>query len=408
MQDMSNVKRPQRVKKASDFVYVFLRAILAPALYLLYRFKFDTKTSKHIKRPCLILSNHQTIFDQFAVGVGFRFGINYIASDTIFRHGILSWFMKALGRPIPFSKGSSDFVAVKNMVSVVQEGGAIGLFPSGNRSFFGDECTIVPGTGKLAKKLGVPLVLVQLCGGFNVLPRWKAKPNKGPMYGSVTRVVSPEALAAMTSGEVDELIRQELCVDDFHYQRTAKIIYRGKRKAEYLESVLFYCPECGSMTGLCSGGNEFFCRDCGARVRINGTGFFEKVSKAEKIPGTILEWSVKQLDHVKGFDFSGCKDRPVFADANIIFSKAERAKKEELLGTGAIALYNDRVAVCGHEFHLAETTMAIIGVRKMTIFNKNNVFAVAAPFRLNLIKYMICGYHLRNNILCLEEEYYGY
>ena len=408
MQDMSETKKIRRVKKANNFMYWILRVVFTPALYLLYRFKFDKSGSKHIKRPCLILSNHQTVFDQFAVGMGFRFGINFIASDTIFRHGILSWFMKVLGRPIPFSKGSTDLIAIKNMVSVAQEGGCVGLFPSGNRSFFGDECKIMPGTGKLAKKLNVPLVLVQMRGGFNVLPRWKKKPNKGKMTCSVSRIVSAEELAALTSDEVDEIIRQELCIDDFSYNKTAGIRYRGRNKAEYLESVLFYCPECGSLNKLFSNGNEFLCRSCGAKVLLNETGFFEKIANAEKIPDTILEWGARQLEYVKSFDFSGFTEKPVFSDDNIILKKAQRAEKEELLGKGAIALYADRVVACGHEFPLSETTMAIIGVRKMTIFHKDSVYAVVAPYRLNLVKYMICGYRLRYKILNIKEGYYGY
>ena len=396
------------VKKASNFVYWILRLIFTPTLYLLYRFRFDKKTSWHIRRPCLILANHQTIVDQFALTMGFKFGINFIATDTLFRHGILSWLMKIIARPIPFSKGNSDMIAVKNMLSVMKEGGCVAMFPSGNRSFFGDESTIIPGIGKLAKKFNVPLVLVQMRGGYHTLPRWKKKPNKGKMRAAVSRVVQPEEMAAMSAAEVDEIILRELAFNDFEYNRTAQIAFRGRHKAEYLESALFYCPECSSMTGLRSEGSVFFCRDCGAKVEIDKNGFFVKIEKADRIPETILEWSVKQLDFIKRFDFSGFTDKPVFTDENVTLARAERARKEDPLGTGAIALYGDRVVVCGHEFLLAETTMAIIGVRKMTIFGRDGVYAVTAPYRLNFVKYMICGYHLRNKILNIEDGYYGY
>jgi hypothetical protein len=162
------------------------------------------------------------------------------------------------------------------------------------------------------------------------------------------------------------------------------------------------------MSSLRSEGNEFFCLDCGARVRINDTGFFEPAGNDGELPETILAWSKKQLDYIKGFDFSGFTDKPVFCDTNITFSKAERARKENILGTGEIALYADRLRVCGHDFPVAETTTAIIGVRKMSVYYKDEVYAVAAPSRTNLVKYMICGYHLRNTALEIKEEYYGY
>jgi 1-acyl-sn-glycerol-3-phosphate acyltransferase len=396
------------VRRASAFVFFLLRAIFRPFLFFLYRFLFETETSKDIKPPCLILSNHQAAYDQFAVGIGFKFGINFVASDILFRHGLGSWLMKVLVRPIPFSKGNSDFIAVKNIISVIKEGGCVAMFPSGNRSFFGEESTIIYGIGKFVKKLSVPLVLVQIRGGFLTLPRWAASASLGKARASVTRVVRSEELSAMSSEEIDGIIRQEIGYNEYEYNKTAQTAYRGWRKAEYLESALFYCPQCRSITALHSQGNEFFCHDCGARVRINSTGFFERIEKAEKIPGTILEWSRLQLDYIKGFDFSPFMDRPAFSDDNIIFSKAERAMRENRLSKGLMAFYNDKMTVCGKEFFHAETTTAIQGVRKMTIYNKNSVYAVLAPLRTNLVKYMICGYHLRNKILNTKEEYYGY
>ena len=401
------MKKPQ-FKKANSVVFWFLKVIFKPALYLLFRFRFERKTSKGIKRPCLILANHQTGLDQFALAMGFNFGINFVATDTIFRHGLLSKLMVALVRPIPFSKGNSDLIAVKNMMSVIKNGGSVAMFPSGNRSCYGSESPIVPGIGKLAKKFNAPLVLVQVRGGYFTKPRWMEKPSRGKMRAGVVRVIQGEELASMSGEEIDKIIQQELCINDFDFNRTAQIVFHGKRKAEYLECMLFYCPECNNMKSLCSKGIEFFCLSCGLRVRINGTGFFEKINNAEKIPETIHEWSCIQLDYIRNFDFLAFTDKPVFSDENISFFKAERAKQEELLGKGSIELFADRLVVCGHEFLLSEMTTSIVGARKMTIYYRGSVYAVIVPFRINLMKYMICGCHLRNKALGINEEFYGY
>ena len=362
------------------------------------------------------------MIDQFALSMGFRFGINYVASDTIFRHGLLSKLMVALVQPIPFSKGSSDFVAVKNMISVVKDGGCVAMFPSGNRSFFGEENTIVSGIGRLVKTLNAPLVLVQIKGGYNTKARWKAKTNKGKMTASVVKTLQTDELSRLTNEELDKIILDVLSFNEYKYNKEAQIVYRGNHKAEYLESVLFYCPECSSLTGLHSKGNEFLCRDCKMKVRINETGFFERVQSAEKTPETILDWGHKQLDFVKSFDFSPYKDTPLFCDHNISLMKAERAKKEYLLGKGAIELFEDRLCICGQMFYFKDITMAIQGVRKLTIYRDAEVYAVKSPFRTNLMKYMVYGYHFRNKNLdaCVSsikggnqknnppKEYYGY
>jgi len=393
------------MKKANNLIFFFLRIIFIPALFLLYRFLFEQKTSKGIKRPCLYLANHQTSFDQFAAGMGFKFAINYVATDTIFRHGLLSKLMVLLTNPIPFSKGSSDLAAVKNMISVIKDGGCVGMFPSGNKSFYGEESFIVPGIGKLAKKLNVPVVLVQIRGGFFTKARWMIKPSKGKMRAAVVRVIQKEELQTMSADEVDKAIFEVLNFNDFEYNKKAQIPFHGKRKAEYLESVLFYCPECESLKDLYSKGCEFYCKNCGASVKINDFGFFEKVKNAEKIPDTILEWSYKQLDFIKNYDYS---NKQVFKDDNVCLYKAQRAKKEELLAKGSIEFYADKLVVCEKEFLFTEITMAAVGVRKLTIYSKDGVYAIVSPYRINLVKYMICGYHLRNKALGIKEEFYGY
>lgn len=397
-----------KIKKANSIIFVVFSAFLRLAHWVLYRYWFDSKTSRGIKRPCLILSNHQTGFDHFAVSFGFNFGINWVASDTIFRHGFLSRLMVLLVRPIPFSKGASDMSAVKNMMNIIKSGGCVGMFPSGNRSFFGDECRILPGIGKLAKKFNVPLVLVQIRGGYNTLARWKRRSSPGKMTALVTKVIQPNELAAMDSDAVDKIIQQELCFNEFEWNKTAQIAFRGRRRAEYLESVLFWCPQCGGMSGLCSQGCDFYCRNCRQRVTLNPYGFFEKISGAEKIPESILEWGKAQLEFVKGFDFSPFTNKPVFSDSGITFYRAERAKKEHKLAEGVIALYMDRLEICGRVFPVSEITTAIVGVQKMTVYGQEDVFAVTVPARTNLVKYMICAFLLKNKSAGAGEEFYGY
>ena len=373
-----------------------------------YKFKFDRKSSKGIKRPCLILFNHQTSFDQFAVSMGFKFGINFVANDSIFRHGIGSFLMKAIARPIPISKGTTDPVAVRNIISAIKKGGAVALSPSGNRSFFGGECVIDPVIGKLSKSLKVPVVLVNLLGGFLTKPRWSNKPNKGKMTGKVVRVIKPNELAELSADDIFGIINKELSFNDYDFNKKAQIKFKGKHKAEYLESVLFYCPECGEINGLKSDGNYFSCSHCKMRVAVNNTGFFERIENAKKIPKTLVEWGQKQLEFIKEFDFTQFKDKPVFSDSKIIFSSVIRAKKQKFISKGEIALYADKFLICGKVIPLKDVKEMSIGVSKLSIYTEKDIYAIDADKNVNLFKYMVCGYHVRNYLLDIKEEYYGY
>lgn len=404
-------KRPKvkPYKKASNGFFWILRRILGPIIKHKYKYKFDYSTSKEITRPCLILSNHQTGFDQFAVGLGFKFAMNFVASDTIFRHGFRSWLMKNLGRPIPFSKGTSDPIAVKNMMQVIAAGGAIGMFPEGNRCFFGETMHIQPGIGRLAKKFNVPLVLVQLRGSYLTKPRFKIIKNKGGCFGHVERVVSVEEMQNMTNDELEEVIKQSLYINEFDFNAKEKIVYEGKAKAENIESILFYCPSCEGMDTLYSQTHDLYCNNCEAKVTVDDYGFFvNDANNTTQLPSTILDWSKLQIDFVKRFDFASCIDTPAFSDDNVGMSLCIRAKKQLEPTKGKLEFYADRIHACGRDFYFKDIqAISMQEVRKMSIYTATETYAIDAPLKTNLTKYMICGYHLKN-LAEGKGEYYGY
>ncbi|MCL2847620.1 MAG: 1-acyl-sn-glycerol-3-phosphate acyltransferase [Firmicutes bacterium] len=405
-------KKIKKMKKAPNWMFWILRTLLRPILKCKYNYSFDRSTSKGIKRPCLIVCNHQAGFDQFAVGLGVKFGINFVASDTIFRHGLQSYAMLKLTRPIPITKGTADPVAIKSMMEVAKIGGAVGIFPEGNRCFYGETMTVGKGTGRLAKKLAVPLVIMRLSGVYLTKPRWKIKPNKGKSTGKVVRILSVEELEKLTALEVQEIIEKELYINEFEYNKEQKIKFIGKARAEHLESVLFYCPNCHTFDGLKSEKHSFFCLKCNMKTEIDEYGFFTTYvgafSERPQIPETILEWSKQQIEYIKNFDFSAFIDKPIFSDNNIEFSKAIKAKKQTDTQKGSIAFYGDRIRVCEQDIYFSDIkALSIQEVRKLTIYTTTDALVIDAPLKYNLMKYMICAYHIKHT----QEkklEYYGY
>ena len=396
------------MKKSNNAIFWFLRKITFPVLWLKYRVCFAFHTSKHIRRPCFILSNHQTVFDQFVVGTLFKFGINFVASNSIFRHGFQSWLMRILAHPIPYKKGSADTAAVKNMLSVINQGGAVGIFPSGNRSFFGEECNFRPGLGKLAKKMGVTVVVVQIRGGYHTKPRWSNSPGKGKMTASVIREISPQELNTFSAEQLDEIFQNELYFNEFEWNAKEQIVYKGKRKAEYLEAALFYCPQCQSLDKLTSEGNHFFCLNCGMRVLINDFGFFEKLHNAGNCPDSILKWSKEQQEYIQLIDYAKYLEKPLFCDEHVILSQASRFG-QKTIGKGAIAFYSNKITICGKEFPIEELKdMSIQGIMRLIIYTDEGEFVADLPKRANAMKYMICGYYLKNKALGIKNGYYGY
>jgi len=384
-------KKMKTHKKSPNWIFVIIRIILTPILWIKYRMKFDKSTSKGIKRPCLILSNHQTGIDQFAVGMGFKFAMNYVASDTIFRHGFTSWLMRVLTRPIPFSKGTGDPTAVKSMMQVVAAGGSVGIFCEGNRCYYGETMQVQPGTGKLAKKLNVPVILCNINGGYLTKPRWKKRPNKGICDVRVVRVITVEELAELSGDEIQDIIQKTLYVNEFEFAMQHKVPYKGKARAEFLEGLLFYCPKCGQMGGLSSKKHNVFCAKCNLVATINPHIHFEYDAESVGLPLTILDWSKLQEKFVEEFDVSPYTDKSIFEDVNATFSKVEYAKKQTGGMLGILKMYNDRLNICNQDFYF-DTLKAVTVTesRKLSFFTTDGTaYAVDVPRKTNVIKYKL-------------------
>ena len=86
-----------------------------------------------------------------------------------------------------------------------------------------------------------------------------------------------------------------------------------------------------------------------------------------------------------------------------------RSERDEPLSTGKIELFGDRITACGKEFPVNKIKdMAVQGYNRLTIYTDDGEFVIDMQSRANAVKYMICGYHLKNTALGLTDGHYGY
>ena len=126
---MENKKK--KSKKWLKFRHKVVHALLRHPVHLLCIIMYGIKIEKYRddkgKRPCLILYNHQTAFDQFFVGLAFKQPIYYMATEDIFSNGFTSSLIKYLVEPIPIKKQTTDIKAILNCMRIGKEGGSICL-----------------------------------------------------------------------------------------------------------------------------------------------------------------------------------------------------------------------------------------------------------------------------------------
>ncbi len=376
-----------------------VRNLIYWPFYLYSKIKYGIKIEKFRdpqKRSYLILYNHQTAFDQFFVGMSFRDPVYYVASEDLFSNGFLSSLIRYLVAPIPINKQAVDIRAIKNCITVAKEGGTIAIAPEGNRTFSGKTEFMSSTIAPLARKLGLPIVLYHIEGGFGVHPRWSDAVRKGKMRAYVSRVIEPEEYAALSDDALFDLIRDGLFVNE----AKADVTYRHKKRAEYIERVLYVCPFCG-LSEFESHGDRFRCKRCEREVIYQETKELEGVGFS--LPFRFLnDWYDYQNDFVWQMDLSPYTDAPIYCDRVTLSEVILRKKKTVLCEDAELCIYADRFTVGedGADPLLLPfdevRAVSVLGRNKLNIYHGKTVYQIKSDKRFNAVKYVNLFYRYKN------------
>lgn len=371
-----------------------IRNIAAATLGLYVRLWYGVKIEKFKeqgKRPYLIVMNHTTFCDQFLVGMAFRGPVYYIASEDLFSNGFVSRLLTWAVAPIPIKKQTVDVHAVANCIRVAREGGTIALAPEGNRTYFGRTAHIKPSIVKLIRKLNLPLAIFRIEGGYGVHPRWSDGVRKGPMRAYVSQVVETEAVAAMSDAELFAFLQEAMRVDEAQ----ADAAYTHPKNAEFLERLLYVCPQCG-LSELESNGDLIRCKKCGLTARHKPTKELEGIGAA--LPFRfVADWYEYQCAFVNKMNPADHTEAPLYTDRAALYEVHLYQKKILLEKEVALQLFGDRLTVGGEVIPFdAVTGITVQGKNKLVIYWDGKVWQLKGGKRFNAMKYMNLCYRYKN------------
>ena len=372
----------------------FFRPVFPLLSSLLYHVKIDRFFREQGDRNWLILSNHQTDFDQFFIGSAFKKPVYYVAMEDVFSNGFVSKVISWLVAPIPILKASTDARAVMNCIRVAKEGGTIALFPEGNRTYSGRTCYIKPAVAALAKKLGLPIAFFRIEGGYGVKPRWADKTRRGKMKAGVRRVIEPEEYKNMSNDELYELICRELDVDE----AKSDCEYRSKKAAESIERVLYVCPDCG-LTEFESRNETFSCKRCKKTFRYMPDTHIESENGSSPFRYA-ADWYDYQESFIRKLDLSPYISEPVYRDTANVSQVIVYDRKKPFMKNAKVSLFGDRLLLELPDRSLTldygdVKAMACIGGHKLNIFYKDTIYQLKGDRSFNALKYCNIYYHAK-------------
>ena len=367
-----------------------IRNTLYLPFYLYCRIVYRIKLEKYRgdkKQPYLILFNHQTGVDQFFVSMSFPKHVYYISSEDLFSNSWISRLLSWAVAPIPFRKSTSDIAAIKNCMRIAREGGSIGMAPEGNRTYSGKTEYMNPSIAPLARKLGLPIVLYHIKGGYGVQPRWADNVRRGRIDCFVSKVIEPEEYMSLSDGELYDLIKDGLYVNEANSDNR----FIHTKSAEHLERVFYVCPRCGFST-FESYNEVVECKKCRMMVRYLPTTELQ-AAEGDFPYRFVNDWYEAQSEYVNSTDVTTLTDTPVFTDNASFFEVIPYKKKRHIADGCKIELYGDRITVLGdgvdESFSFDEcSAVTVLGRNKVDIYFGDKIYQIKGEKFMNGIKYV--------------------
>ncbi len=391
------VQKPPKTKKKQPWIrprHKVIRNILCCTLGTYCKLRYNAKVEKFKEwenRPYCILLNHQTPFDQFFVGMSVKGNIYYLATEDIFSMGWVSDLIRWLIAPIPIKKQATDVRAVMTCIRVAREGGSVCIAPEGNRTYSGRTEYMSPAIIPLVKKMGMPLLLYRLEGGYGVQPRWSNVTRRGKMRCYVSRVIMPEEYGDMTDDELYEAVKEGLYVNE----ACADSEYRHKKSAEYLERLLYVCPHCGLST-FESHKDTVTCLSCGRKARYTAT----KELEGDFPYRFAADWYDAQEAFINSHDFTE-KPEPLYIEQARASEVIPYEKKVVLDKRASVELYGHSIVMTcqGTErvFSFDEVTaVTVLGRNKLNIYHDGHIYQLKGDKRFNALKYVHMFHRCKN------------
>lgn len=228
------------------------------------------------REPFILISNHFNTWDSFIVMQNINYNIRFVATDMAFLDKGKKLGMNVLARVIPKRVGKVDVVATRKILEYLENGYAIGLFPEGDNTFYGETLGIFKASGKLLKRANVDIILVKQEGGYISQPRWADHfAKKGVVHTHTKTLITKEELQDLTPAKINKILEKAIYNNDYDFQRERMIKFDRDKRAEGIERLVYFCSNCNSSMTVFGKDDDIYCSKCGKIGHINEYEFIE-------------------------------------------------------------------------------------------------------------------------------------
>ena len=285
-----------KVKKPNSVIYFFVYIFIYPLLKLMFRLEIDRKNYHPPDGPFIILSNHSSFMDFLIVMLSlYPTKVNAITAQKFFLYKPLHKLLPMMGC-IPKNLFDPDVRSIIGIKTVLKRGGRILLFPEGRCACDGVYAGMHKSTGKLIKKLNVPVISCSVDGAYKCMPFWRDGIRAGRVKITISDLFSPDELQSLTIDEINSAIDKRLGRDEDSPPKKPFRTFGTKRLAEGLQFILYWCPKCGQEFTTETEGCIINCTACGNAATIDRDMMLTP-TQGSIVPEDIHAWYKKQAQY---------------------------------------------------------------------------------------------------------------
>jgi hypothetical protein len=191
------------------------------------------------------------------------------------------WLLRNAGG-ICKRKFTNDLQLVRHIREVLTVNKDIlALYPEARYSLVGTTAILPDSLGKMAKLLGVPVVMLNMHGHYLNSPLWNLKSRGNRIEADLSLLFTAEELEQAKTSEVNKVIRKAFEYDEYAWQKENKIRIAYPKRAEGLHKPLYQCPHCLRAYKMYSKGTILGCGACHKQWEMSEYGELKAVRKAD-------------------------------------------------------------------------------------------------------------------------------
>lgn len=276
------------------FYWILMRVIDVLNMKVKPSFVYKAYPGKH-EGPFILISNHASRVEyQFTAPVCLPKKLNYVVGYNEFFRSPLNMILKPM-QVIPKKNFTPDLYCVKQIMSIIKQGGNICIMPEGMSSITGMAQPVMIGSGKLLKKLGVDVFYTKISGAYLTYTKHCLDERPGRIEVTVDQMFTADELKTLSPEEIEDKMNRLLAHDDYIWNKEKQVRFDGKgQMAKNLDTLLYMCPKCGAMHKMECSGNTMHCTECGNTIEIDECYNIKAVNEESVCPDLVSDWTIME------------------------------------------------------------------------------------------------------------------